>query len=252
MQELESPQKAEPAPISKGRKYIGLHMNRREAVNSVLTNFLTVPQKTASLLVEAWDARQSVCLIVSERAAQNLFVRSFLFHVSFLVTATADDHVRKYQGLHIRAVYLMVNHAQKRGAACCVPGLCTKSFSRIEYSVLQCGSWDNHRPNVQGLAALESGLSKNRLGPSDGPSFRVKWECFGLYCKSLFTDLADRDKEVSINHFPDGANLPPVRGFLHTWNASCLEATITERTDMFAISMHTVFDVICRVKSRCC
>lgn len=86
--------KREPGPILKGEKYIGIYMNRPDAVNSALTNFVTVPQKTASLLMEAWDARHSVCLIVSERTAENLFVRSFLFHESYIVTAEPNDHVR--------------------------------------------------------------------------------------------------------------------------------------------------------------
>lgn len=105
--------------------------------------------------------------------------------------------------------------------------------------MLQSGPWDNHRPNVQGLASLESGLSKNRLAPSDGPSFRVKWECLGLYCKSLFKDLADRDKDVSINHFRDGSALPPVRSLLHTWNATHRAAAAAKHADVHVLCLRT-------------
>jgi hypothetical protein len=53
-------------------------MRRREAVLSVLSGFLTVPPKAASALMEAWDARHSITLIVSETKEPNLFVRGLL------------------------------------------------------------------------------------------------------------------------------------------------------------------------------
>lgn len=229
--------KREPGAIRKEKKFIGILMNRRDAVNSALTNFVTVPQKTASLLVEAWDARHPVCLIVSERAAENLFVRSFLFHKSYVVTVEAIGHVRITRNCVRRGPHGQTT--AKLGSSS-LSGVYRLYISRSESCLLQSGAWDNHRPNVQGFASLESGLSKNRLAPSDGPSFRVKWECFGLYCKSLFTDLADRDKDVSISHFHDGSELPPVRSLPHTWNATHHAATAAVHADVHVLSLKTV------------
>jgi hypothetical protein len=226
---------------AQGKAFIGVHMGRHDAVNSVLTSLVSVSQKTASLLVEAWGAGHSVCLIVSEWDTKDLFVRSFLFHDPCLFQNSysfnsrgGESSCKKLPG----------------GEPWPCTGLCTTRIihdtrlpnaeSRLFLSNLRVavGPGTITAPSVQGYASLESSRLKNRIGPSEGRNFRVKWEYFGLFSDTLFKDLADRDKNVSINHFQDGSKIPPVRGFLYVWPAPRCEAANYTSADLYTSLLH--------------
>jgi hypothetical protein len=170
-------------------------------------------------------------------------VRSFLFHdpsslqKPYSVTATVANHVRNCGLAHWLGP--MIVHYNRGDHPCYAFQLRTATYC-CRLLCVAVGPGTTTHPNVQGCATLESGMLKNRLGPSDGRSFRVKWDCFGLYSDTLFENLADRDKNVSINHFEDGSSLPPVRGFLHPCDASWHEAAIFTCADVCTVLLRAV------------